>query len=234
MNEQQQQKAHTVLSLPTRDDENQLTNSRSHRTSSQTSNASSSIIDIRATDVIKRITSPSGAMSNTDEILPQTFFRRMSNNFNINPILSTTASSTILLAIHDTNSIQTIDDTCVHSVVTTITNFHTQFNECEICYSTNECENLQMCKHHFCLSCLQTYLYGKIRNGSFTILECPNSECKQILHPNDIKRILNDQQMYERYETFMLKRVLQKMPDTRWCPYVFLFDWKLHRLLFVC
>lgn len=215
--QQQQQKAHTVLSLPIRDDENQLTNSRNHRANSQTSNASS-IIDIRATDVIKRITSPSGTMSNTDEILPQTFFRRMSNNFNINPLISST-STTVLPAIHDTNSVQTIDDTCLNSVLTTITNFHSQLIDCEICYSTNECENLQMCKHHFCQTCLQTYLIEKIRNGSLALLECPNGDCKQILHPNDIKRILNDQQMYERYETFMLKRVLQKMPDTRWCPY---------------
>jgi len=209
------QKIHTILNLPSTEDDGASLQYLHQRANSQTSNSSSSI-DIRATDVIKRITSPSGTMSNTDEILPQTFFRRMSANFNMNSLVATPSS--ILPAIHDMNSTTTNDDNYIHSIITTITNVNTNTNECEICYSSNECENLQMCKHHFCHSCLQIYLIDKIRNGCPALLECPQNDCKQIIHPNDIRRILNDNQMYERYEAFMLKRVLQKMPDTRWCP----------------
>jgi hypothetical protein len=215
------QKVHTVVNLPSNDDDRTSLQRFNQRTNSQTSN-SSSTIDIRASDVIKRITSPSGTMSNTDEILPQTFFRRMSANFNMNSLVSTTPSA-VLPAIHDTNSITTNDDNYIHSIVTTITNLNNNTNDCEICYISNECENLQMCKHHFCRTCLQIYLTDRIRNGCPGLLECPHNDCKQVIHPNDIKRILNDNQMYERYETFMLKRVLQKMPDTRWCPYVEVF-----------
>jgi len=211
------QKVHTILNLPSNEDDITSIQQLNHRTNSQTSNSSSSI-DIRATDVIKRITSPSGAISNTDEILPQTFFRRMSASFNMNSLVVTPTS--VLPAIHDVNSTNTNDENNLHSIITTMTNLNPTINECEICYSSNDCENLQMCKHHFCHSCLQIYLIDKIRNGCPFLLECPQSDCKQIIHPNDIKRILNDNQMYERYETFMLKRVLQKMPDTRWCPYV--------------
>jgi len=209
------QKPHTILSIPSPDDDGTSLQHLNQRTNSQTSNSSSSI-DIRASDVIKRITSPSTTMSNTDEILPQTFFRRMSASFNMNSLVATPSS--ILPAIHDMNSTTTNDDNYIHSIITTITHLNNNTNECEICYSSNECENLQMCKHHFCHNCLQIYLIDKIRNGCPGLLECPQNDCKQVIHPNDIKRILNDNQMYERYETFMLKRVLQKMPDTRWCP----------------
>ncbi|CAF3738380.1 unnamed protein product, partial [Rotaria sordida] len=213
------QKGHTILNLSSHDDELGSSQNIKQRTNSQASNSSSSI-DIRASDVIKRITSPSSTISNTDEILPQTFFRRMSTNFNMNSFVQITSTSTpILPAIHDINSTNTNDDNYINSMITTITNLNNNTNECEICYSTNECENLRTCKHNFCYSCLHIYLLDKIHNGCLSLVECPHSDCKEILHPNDIKRILNDQQMYERYETFMLRRVLQKMPDTRWCPY---------------
>jgi hypothetical protein len=209
------QKIHTILNLPSNEDDGTSLQHLHQRANSQTSNSSASI-DIRATDVIKRITSPSGTMSNTDEILPQTFFRRMSASFNMNSLVTTPSS--ILPAIHDINSTNINDDNYIQSIITTVTNLNNNTIECEICYSSNECENLQMCKHHFCHSCLQIYLIDKIRNGCPALLECPQNDCKQIIHPNDIRRILNDNEMYERYETFMLKRVLQKMPDTRWCP----------------
>ena len=209
------QKVHTVVTLFNSDEDNTSVPVNNQRTNSQTSNSSSSI-DIRATDVIKRITSPPSTMSNTDEILPQTFFRRMSSNLNMNSFVAT--PTTILPAIHDVHSSANHDDNYAHSMLTTMTNLNT--NECEICYSSQDCENLQMCSHHFCRSCLETYLYERIRNGCPALLECPQNDCKQIIHPDDIKRILNDNQMYERYETFMLRRVLQKLPETRWCPYV--------------
>ncbi|CAF1990369.1 unnamed protein product [Rotaria magnacalcarata] len=213
-------KAHTILTISSSDDisPSQDTYPRSY---SQASNSTTSSIDIRASDVIKRITSPSSTISTNDEILPQTFFRRMSASLNMNSFVQMAAVQTSTLpAIHDLNSTTNKnDETYSHSMITTITNINTNANECEICYLTNDCENLRSCEHNFCHSCLQIYLIDKIRLGCPALLECPHNECKEVLHPSDIKRILNDQQMYERYETFMLRRVLQKMPDTKWCPY---------------
>ena len=62
----------------------------------------------------------------------------------------------------------------------------------------------------FCLSCLQMYLNDKIRNGCPALLECPHTDCKQVMHPNDIRRILNDNQMYERYENIYVKTCFTK------------------------
>jgi hypothetical protein len=35
---------------------------------------------------------------------------------------------------------------------------------------------------------------------------------------SDIRMILNDKIQYEKYEDFMVRRVLAVDPDTRWCP----------------
>lgn len=34
----------------------------------------------------------------------------------------------------------------------------------------------------------------------------------------EIRSILDDQALYEKYEDFMVRRVLAVDPDTRWCP----------------
>ena len=47
-------------------------------------------------------------------------------------------------------------------------------------------------------------------------LTCP--ACDAPLHPNDIQAILNDQIMLQKYEQFMIRRVLALDVDTRWCP----------------
>jgi len=127
------QKVHTIINLPSNDDDIPSSQQTTYRTNSQTSNSSSSV-DIRASDVIKRITNPSGTISNTDEILPQTFFRRMSANFNMNSLVPTaniTTPTSILPAIHDINSTVTNDENYTHSRITTITNLYTNTNECD-------------------------------------------------------------------------------------------------------
>ena len=222
-------KGHTIVNMTSIDDD-RLSLQRLHQRSNSQTSTSSSTMDVRATDVIKRITNPSGTVSNTDEILPQTLFRRMSASFNMNsfgsattltgnPVSPVNSPTSVLPAIHDVPSSSTIDEHYLHSVLTTATsNTIETSNECEICCSSDDCESLQMCSHHFCRKCLQVYLTEKIRHGCSALLECPHDGCKQIVHPNDVGRILNDPHMYQRYETFMLRRILQKMPDTRWCP----------------
>ncbi|KAL3192819.1 hypothetical protein MRX96_058678 [Rhipicephalus microplus] len=38
------------------------------------------------------------------------------------------------------------------------------------------------------------------------------------MHPSDIRRLLQDELMVAKYESFMLRRVLVTEPDARWCP----------------
>lgn len=75
---------------------------------------------------------------------------------------------------------------------------------------------LSSCTHRACHRCLQQYLKIEISESRVNI-HCP--ECTEPLHPNDIQRILNyDTNLLEKYQSFMLRRVLVMESDARWCP----------------
>ncbi|XP_076241222.1 E3 ubiquitin-protein ligase RNF19A [Calliopsis andreniformis] len=74
---------------------------------------------------------------------------------------------------------------------------------------------VQSCHHRSCYDCFQQYLKVEISESRVNIA-CP--ECSEPLHPNDIRMILNDQTQFEKYEDFMVRRVLAVEPDARWCP----------------
>lgn len=42
--------------------------------------------------------------------------------------------------------------------------------------------------------------------------------CFSLLQSTDIRMILNNEALLEKYEDFMLRRVLAADPDSRWCP----------------
>ncbi|CAL1530321.1 unnamed protein product [Lymnaea stagnalis] len=47
-------------------------------------------------------------------------------------------------------------------------------------------------------------------------IACP--ECSELFHPNDIRAVVQDDVLMQKYEDFMLRRVLAMDSDTRWCP----------------
>ncbi|XP_066582493.1 E3 ubiquitin-protein ligase RNF19A-like [Prorops nasuta] len=90
--------------------------------------------------------------------------------------------------------------------------------ECPLCLAELPIELfpiIQSCFHRSCYDCLQQYLRVEISESRVNIA-CP--ECSEPLHPNDIRMILNDQVQLEKYEDFMVRRVLAVEPDARWCP----------------
>ena len=90
--------------------------------------------------------------------------------------------------------------------------------ECPLCLSELPVECfpvIESCHHRSCYNCFQQYLRVEISESRVNIA-CP--ECSEPLHPNDIRMILNDQTQLEKYEDFMVRRVLAVEPDARWCP----------------
>ncbi|XP_057320577.1 E3 ubiquitin-protein ligase RNF19B-like [Microplitis mediator] len=90
--------------------------------------------------------------------------------------------------------------------------------ECPLCLAELPAEvfpSIQSCHHRSCYDCFQQYLKVEISESRVNIA-CP--ECAEPLHPNDIRMILNDQVQLEKYEDFMVRRVLAVEPDARWCP----------------
>ena len=92
---------------------------------------------------------------------------------------------------------------------------------CLLCYHefpSQQFEQLTLCSHAYCRTCLRSYLKLEISEGRVT-LNCPHSDCPERIHPSDISRILQQQpELISKYEHFMVRRVLQSITDTRWCP----------------
>ncbi|CAH0552562.1 unnamed protein product [Brassicogethes aeneus] len=90
--------------------------------------------------------------------------------------------------------------------------------ECPVCLlelpPERFCE-LNACGHRACDSCFKEYLRVEITESRVCI-NCP--ECFEPMHPNEIQKILNNPRLLEKYEDFMVRRVLLIDPDTRWCP----------------
>jgi len=151
-------------------------------------------------------------------------FRQSSKqqNLSVHDITSLTSSSAI---VKDelTDSIHPSTTEHVINIIPTTT---TQLNEnilqtCALCYQEyppDQFERLTPCSHSYCRTCLRSYLRLEIVEGRVT-LNCPHSDCPERMHPCDIYRILENQpDLISKYEQFMVRRVLQSITDTRWCP----------------
>jgi E3 ubiquitin-protein ligase RNF19A len=147
------------------------------------------------------------------------------------------SSLTLSFPHHDNNSITSssaiIKDELIESIVasanehviniipsTTNSGDHL-LETCLLCchdYSSEQFEHLRLCSHSYCRTCLKSYLKLEITEGRVT-LNCPQSDCPERIHPSDISRILeNHPELISKYEQFMVRRVLQSIVDTRWCP----------------
>ncbi len=90
--------------------------------------------------------------------------------------------------------------------------------ECPLCllrHTRDRFPDIMTCHHRSCADCLRQYLRIEISESRVNI-SCP--ECSERFNPHDIRIILNDHVLMEKYEEFMLRRWLVADPDCRWCP----------------
>ncbi|XP_036395304.1 E3 ubiquitin-protein ligase RNF19A-like [Megalops cyprinoides] len=90
--------------------------------------------------------------------------------------------------------------------------------ECPLCllrHSRERFPDIMTCHHRSCADCLRQYLRIEISESRVNI-SCP--ECSERFNPHDIRMILGDRALMEKYEEFMLRRWLVADPDCRWCP----------------
>lgn len=90
--------------------------------------------------------------------------------------------------------------------------------ECPLCllhHSRDSFPEIMTCHHRSCIDCLRQYLRIEISESRVNI-SCP--ECAERFNPHDIRLILGDSTLMEKYEEFMLRRWLVADPDCRWCP----------------
>ncbi|XP_068179556.1 E3 ubiquitin-protein ligase RNF19A-like [Antennarius striatus] len=90
--------------------------------------------------------------------------------------------------------------------------------ECPLCLLQHSRESfpaIMTCHHRSCIDCLRQYLRIEISESRVNI-SCP--ECSERFNPHDIRMILGDRVLMDKYEEFMLRRWLVADPDCRWCP----------------
>ena len=100
--------------------------------------------------------------------------------------------------------------------------FRNQLQTCLICTDIIpgiDCIRLHRCGHFYCRSCLNNYVKMTLNNGRFgEKLHCPQNQCEKALLPNEVKQIIQDVHLYEKYERLTLQRALELMNDIIWCP----------------
>ncbi|XP_045767952.1 E3 ubiquitin-protein ligase RNF19B-like [Maniola jurtina] len=90
--------------------------------------------------------------------------------------------------------------------------------DCPLCLSTLSAAGmvrLAWCAHRCCEPCLRQYLAIEIFEARVPV-NCP--VCHENMHPSDVRRIVDNPTLYDKYEEFSVRRALAADPDTRWCP----------------
>nr|XP_049693013.1 E3 ubiquitin-protein ligase RNF19A [Helicoverpa armigera] len=90
--------------------------------------------------------------------------------------------------------------------------------ECPLClsnFSSVSMVRLAWCSHRCCEPCLRQYLAIEIFEARVPV-NCP--VCHESMHPSDVRRIVDNPVLYDKYEEFSVRRALAADPDTRWCP----------------
>lgn len=90
--------------------------------------------------------------------------------------------------------------------------------ECPLCLLLQPPEafpSLASCSHRSCRACLQQYLRLAVSESRVPV-SCPH--CPAALQPSDVHRLLPEPALRDKYEEFLLRRLLVADPGTRWCP----------------
>jgi hypothetical protein len=91
--------------------------------------------------------------------------------------------------------------------------------ECDICLSEITIEQLYIleeCFHRYCKDCIADHCLSGINNGKVRRITCPSPDCKHILSYQEIRQLIS-QEVFDRYETFLLRETLADDPDSVWC-----------------
>lgn len=116
-----------------------------------------------------------------------------------------------------------LDKTSAHSVAgvsstSSVSGSSSELLECPLCllrHARERFPDIMTCHHRSCADCLRQYMRIEISESRVNI-SCP--ECSERFNPYDIRMILGDRALMEKYEEFMLRRWLVAEPDCRWCP----------------
>lgn len=73
------------------------------------------------------------------------------------------------------------------------------------------------CEHWLCIDCVSRMACVHVRDGSVTRLICPEPGCSSTFSPHIMREVLSDED-YEKYDSMLLSKTLDAMPDLVYCP----------------
>ncbi|KAF0304169.1 E3 ubiquitin-protein ligase RNF14 [Amphibalanus amphitrite] len=91
---------------------------------------------------------------------------------------------------------------------------------CKVCgeeRAGSDCVRLTRCGHVYCRDCLTAYYTVLIRDGEVQNLRCPEDQCPEQATPKEVRDLVGDD-LFERYDTILLRTSLSAMTDVVTCP----------------
>lgn len=98
--------------------------------------------------------------------------------------------------------------------------FDSSQQRCVVCFEEHmgsACMRLPACRHHYCRACLQQLCSTNVKAGSVEALRCPDPGCRLPLPPHVLQALLTKEE-FDRWESLLLQRTLDRMQDLVWCP----------------
>lgn len=92
--------------------------------------------------------------------------------------------------------------------------------ECAVCMDDIELKDiffLESCSHSFCKDCVRYHIKTKI-GQRITKIDCPSSDCSDLLDHFQIRYLLNNNELFKKFEEFLLTDKLDEMDDVSICP----------------
>jgi len=91
---------------------------------------------------------------------------------------------------------------------------------CLICtekFPPNETYSLS-CGHRYCNDCWKSFLELKVMEGPAVLLACcPAPKCKVRVHEDAVHKLVKPD-LFEKYQSFLLKSYVDDNPVVKWCP----------------
>ncbi|CAG5123249.1 unnamed protein product [Candidula unifasciata] len=92
---------------------------------------------------------------------------------------------------------------------------------CDICFEEKPGDQflrLISCDiHQQCKSCMKGWVESQIKEGAVNEMKCPGYKCDKDLLPTEIASVVS-KELYERYDSLLLKTAFDVMPDVMNCP----------------
>ncbi|RIA99022.1 hypothetical protein C1645_800887 [Glomus cerebriforme] len=93
--------------------------------------------------------------------------------------------------------------------------------ECQICFESHSKSLFPKitanCNHglNICELCVNKHIKTQLDSKGVVEINCPFNKCNQKIQNDDIKKI--SKELFERFDTLLLRQTLSKIPEFRWC-----------------